>query len=169
VENGFLYGPVDQVYVERRDDILCYTTPELKQDTEVTGPMELHLFVSSSCKDTDFVAKLVDVYPDGRAFNVADGIVRAQYRNSFTVSDLLKPGEITEFVIRLGHVSQLFRKGHRIRIDLTSSNFPTFDRNMNTGNTIGVDAEGLPALQTIYHQTGCVSYIDLPVIPERRV
>jgi uncharacterized protein len=167
VENGFLYGPLDQVYIEQREDVLCYTTPELKQDLEVTGPLELHLFASSSCRDTDFTAKLVDVYPDGRAFNAADGIVRAQYRNSFSISEYLKPGEITEFVIRLGHISQLFRHNHRIRIDITSSNFPTFDRNMNTGNPIGEDAKGIPALQTIFHQKGHTSYIDLPVIPAK--
>ena len=164
-ENGFLYGPVDQAYVERRSDVLCYTSSEFGEDTEVSGPLELHLFASSSCRDTDFTAKLVDVYPDGRAYNVADGIVRAQYRNSFTVPEPLRPGEIVEFVVRLGHVSQLFRSGHRIRIDVSSSNFPTFDRNMNTGNPIGEDARGIPALQTIYHQTGYASYIDMPTVP----
>jgi putative CocE/NonD family hydrolase len=164
VENGFLYGPVDQNYVERRRDVLCYTSAELDRDIEVTGPLELHLFASSSCQDTDFTSKLVDVYPDGRAYNVADGIVRAQYRNSFDKPEMLKPGEIVEFIIRLGHASQLFRAGHRIRIDITSSNFPTFDRNMNTGNPVGEDAEGIPALQTAYHQSGYASYIDLPVI-----
>jgi len=163
-ENGFVYGPLDQIYVERRDDVLCYTSPEFVSDTEVTGSLELHLFASSSCIDTDFTAKLVDVYPDGRAYNVADGIVRAQNRNSFVVPELLHPGEITEFIIRLGYTSQLFRTGHRMRIDITSSNFPTFDRNMNTGNPIGEDAEGKSALQTIYHRAGHASYIDFPVI-----
>ncbi len=167
-ENGFVYGPIDQVYVERRHDVLCYTSPELDNDTEVTGPLELHLFASSSCVDTDFTAKLMDVYPDGRAYNVADGIVRAQYRNSFVTPELIIPGEVTEFIIRLGHVSQLFRNGHRIRIDITSSNYPTFDRNMNTGNPIGEDAGGISALQAIYHRTGNASYIDLPVIPEMK-
>ena len=167
VENGFLYGPVDQVYVERRNDVLCYTSPILDRDIEVTGPLDLHLFASSSCRDTDFTAKLVDVYPDGRAFNAADGIVRAQYRNSFSIHEMLKPGEIAEFIIRLGPVSQLFRHGHRIRVDITSSNFPTFDRNMNTGNPIGEDAKGIPALQTVFHQNGHASYIDLPVIPAK--
>jgi len=165
VENGFLYGPVDQVYTECRRDVLCYTTPVLEKDMEVTGPLELHLYASSSCKDTDFAAKLADVYPDGRAFNAADGIVRAQYRNSFSKSEFIRPGEITEYIIRLGHTSQLFRRGHRIRIDITSSNFPTFDRNMNTGNRIGEDSAGIPALQKIYHQSGYASHIDLPVIP----
>jgi uncharacterized protein len=132
----------------------------------VTGTLELHLFASSSCRDTDFAEKLVDVYPDSRAYDMADGIVRAQYRNSFVKSELLKPGDITEFVIRLGHISHLFRRGRRMRIDITSSNFPTFDRNMNTGNPVGEDAEGIPALQTVYHQVNYVSYIDFPVIHE---
>ena len=166
-ENGFLYGPMDQGYVEQRQDVLCYTSAELAKELEVSGPLNVHLLASSSCRDTDFVAKLVDVYPDGRAFNVADGIVRAQFRNSFNSPQLLNPGEMTEFIIRLGHVSQLFRSGHRIRIDIASSNFPTFDRNMNTGNPIGEDARGLPAVQTVYHQSGHVSYIDLPVIPQK--
>jgi putative CocE/NonD family hydrolase len=164
VENGFLYGPKDQSYVEKLSDVLCYTSSYLSDDTEVTGPLEFHLFASSSCPDTDFTAKLVDVHLDGRAYNVADGIVRAQYRNSFTSPELIKPDEIVELKIRLGHVSQLFRKGHRMRIDITSSNFPTFDRNMNTGNPIGEDAEGISALQKVYHQSGYASYIDLPII-----
>ena len=159
-----MYGPVDQVYSERRDDVLVYTTQELDRDIEVTGPLEFHLFASSSCKDTDFIIKLVDVYPDGRAFNVVDGITRAQHRNSFYTSEYLNPGEIMEFIIRLGHTSQLFCRGHRMRIDITSSNFPTFDRNMNTGNKIGEDMKGKPALQVIYHQTEHASYIDLPMI-----
>jgi len=164
-ENGFLAGPIDQFRIEHRDDVLCYTTLSLDQDIEITGPLELHLFVSSSCKDTDFTAKLVDVYPDGRAYNIANGIIRVKHRNSFLKSELLKPGEIVGIIIRLGPISQLFRQGHRIRIDVTSSDFPTFDRNMNTGNAVGVDTEGIPAFQTIYHQTGNASYIDLPVIP----
>jgi putative CocE/NonD family hydrolase len=124
------------------------------------------MYASSSCKDTDFVAKLVDVYPDCRAINIADGITRARYRNSMYEPKFLIPGEIEEFVIWLGPVSQLFRRGHRIRIDITSSNFPCFDRNMNTGDAVGINADGIPALQTIYHQSGFVSFIDLPVIPE---
>jgi hypothetical protein len=165
-ENGFVNGPMDQVHVEQRADVLCYTTDELAEDIEITGPLELHMYASSSCKDTDFVAKLVDVYPDGRAINIADGITRARYRNSMYEPKFLIPGEIEEFVIWLGPVSQLFRRGHRIRIDITSSNFPCFDRNMNTGDAVGINADGIPALQTIYHQSGFVSFIDLPVIPE---
>jgi uncharacterized protein len=164
-ENGFVCGPLDQIHAERRGDVLCYNTPELEKNIEVTGPVDLHLFAASSCRDTDFAVKLVDVYPDGRAINVTDGIVRAQYRNSYTKPEPLTPGEVVEFVIRLGVTSQLFRRGHRIRLDITSSNFPAFDRNMNTGNAIGTDATGFVAQQKVYHQSGYASYIELPVIP----
>jgi putative CocE/NonD family hydrolase len=163
-ENSVVPRPIIQTRVERRANFLCYTTSELEQDTEVTGPLNLHLFAAMSCRDTDFTAKLVDVYPDGRAYNIADGIVRGRYRNSISQPELLKPGEVTEFVIRLGPTSQLFRRGHRIRIDIASSDSPTYDRNMSTSNRIGEDSEGIPALTIINHQTGYASYIDLPVI-----
>jgi uncharacterized protein len=161
----FTPAPQEQVMVEKREDILCYTTPELKEDIEVTGSLLLHLFAASSARDTDFTAKLVDVYPDGRAYNVVcDGITRARYRKSLFKPELLNPGEVNEYVINMEAVSQLFRKGHRIRIDVASSSFPEYDRNMNTGNAVGEDARGIPALQSIYHQSGYASYIDLPVI-----
>ena len=161
----FAPSPQEQSPVERRDDVLCYTTPELKEDVEVTGPLKLHLFAASSARDTDFTAKLVDVYPDRSAYNVVcDGITRARYRKSLFKPELLTPGEINEYVINLEAVSQLFRKGHRIRIDVASSSFPEYDRNMNTGNDVGEDERGISAKQSIYHQTGYTSYIDLPVI-----
>jgi putative CocE/NonD family hydrolase len=157
-------GVQEQSPNERRQDVLCYTTPELKEDLEVTGPLQLHLFAATSARDTDFVAKLVDVYPDGRAFNVTtDGIVRARYRKSLFQPELVTPGEVNEYVINLEATSQLFRKGHRIRIDVMSSSFPEYDRNMNTGNAIGEDAQGVIAEQTIYHNSEYASYIDLPV------
>ena len=137
----------------------------LGEDLEITGPLELHLFASTSARDTDFVAKLVDVYPNGRAYNVTtDGIVRARYRESVFEPTFVTPGEIYEYIINLEAVSQLFRKGHRLRIDVTSSSFPEYDRNMNTGNPIGEDARGLVAKQTIYHDINHASYLDLPVI-----
>jgi putative CocE/NonD family hydrolase len=158
-------APQEQSPVERRDDVLCYTTPELKEDVEVTGPLQLHLSAATSARDTDFTAKLVDVYPDGRAYNVVcDGIIRARYRKSLFEPELVTPGEVNEYIVNLEAVSQLFRKGHRIRLDVSSSSFPEYDRNMNTGHAVGEDAQGIPALQTIYHQPACPSYIDLPVI-----
>jgi hypothetical protein len=137
----------------------------LQEDLEVTGPLALHLFAATSARDTDFVAKLVDVYPDGRSFNVTtDGIIRARYRKSLFQPELVTPGEVNEYVINLEATSQLFRKGHRIRIDITSSSFPEYDRNMNTGNAIGEDAKGIIARQTVYHNSEYASYIELPVI-----
>jgi putative CocE/NonD family hydrolase len=158
-------GIQEQSPNERRQDVLCYTTSELKEDLEVTGPLKLHLFAATSAKDTDFVAKLVDTYPDGRAYNVTtDGIIRARYRKSLFQPELVTPGEINEYVINMEATSQLFRRGHRVRIDITSSSFPEYDRNMNTGNLIGEDTKGITARQTIYHDSEYPSYIDLPVI-----
>ena len=162
--NQFAPSPKDQSTIEKREDILCYTTPELKADIEITGPLALHLFAATSARDTDFTAKLVDVYPDGRAFDVTSGIVRARYRKSLFASELVTPGDINEYIINLETTSQLFRKGHQIRIDVSSSSFPEYDRNMNTGNPIGEDVVGIPALQSIYHRLEYPSYIDLPII-----
>jgi uncharacterized protein len=164
--NGFVPGPLDQSIIERREDILCYSTPELKEDIEVTGPLVLHLFAASTARDTDFTAKLVDVYPDGRAFNVANGIVRARYRNSIFTPEFLTPGQVIEYKVNMVATSNRFLKGHRMRIDVSSSSFPEFDRNMNTGNPVGEDTTGIKARQTIYHQSDLASYIDLPVIPD---
>jgi len=161
-------GPFDQSPIERRPDILVYSTPPLTEDMEVTGPLKLHLFALTSARDTDFVAKLTDVYPDGRSINVAEGIIRARFWRSLSNAELLEPGEVREYVIDLAGTSNLFRRGHRLRLDVTSSNFPRFDRNLNTGHPVGEDAEGIPAVQTILHERGRASYIDLPVIPSKR-
>jgi putative CocE/NonD family hydrolase len=161
---GLTSSPRDQASIESRDDVLCYSTPELKEEVEITGPLELHLFAATSVKDTDFTAKLVDVYPDGCAYTVTDGIIRARYRKSFFTSDFVIPGDINEYVINLETASQMFLKGHKIRIDISSSNFPEYDRNMNTGNPPGEDARGITATQTIYHDAEYASYIDLPMI-----
>lgn len=162
---GVVPGPLEQSRVEQRSDVLCYTTLELDDDVEVTGPLQVHLFAATSARDTDFTAKLVDVYPDGRAYNIVEGIIRASGRKLNGTRELVTPDETNEYVIQMGDTSQLFRKGHRIRIEISSSNFPMFDRNMNTGNPIGEDTRGIPATQTIYHQSDYASYIDLPVIP----
>ena len=158
-------GPMDQRRVEGRDDVLVFTSDPLGEPMEVTGHITAVLRVSSDCPDTDFTVKLTDVYPDGRAYNVAEGIRRARGRKSIFEPEPVTPGEIIEYTINLGNTSQLFRQGHRIRIDISSSNFPMYDRNMNTGNPIGEDAEGIPAMQTVFHNRGHASYIDLPVIP----
>jgi putative CocE/NonD family hydrolase len=157
-------GPQDQTIIEKRTDVLCYTSAELKEELEITGPLKLHLFAATSVVDTDFFVKLVNGYPNGLAINVAEGAIRARYRKSILRPELVSPGEINEYVIDLASTSNVFDRGHRIRLDITSSNFPRFDRNMNTGNPFGEDALGLPAMQTIFHQPGQASYIELPVI-----
>jgi uncharacterized protein len=121
----------------------------------------------TSVRDTDFTARLVDVYPDGFAYNVVcGGIVRARYRKSLFQPEFVTPGEVNEYIINLGVVSQLFRQGHRIRLDISSSNFPEYDRNMNTGHLPGEDSKGIIAIQTILHDSKYPSYIDLPVIKD---
>ncbi len=157
-------GPLDQTHVERRAGVLCYTTPELREDLEVTGPVTLRLYAATSAVDTDFVAKLVDVYPDGAAYNVAEGVIRARFREGLLSLKPVTPGEVVEYVIDLANVSNVFRAGHRLRLDVTSSNFPRIDRNMNTGNRLGEDAEGIPAVQTVFHDAVYPSHLLLPVI-----
>src|SRR5436190_2090045 len=129
-------GPRDQRTIESRPDVLCYATPPLERDTEVTGPIELVLYIASSARDTDFTGKLVDVFPDGRALALTDGILRARYRNSLAAPELLQPDMIYELHIDLIATANVFRAGHCIRLDVSSSNFPRFDRNTNTGGTI---------------------------------
>ena len=158
-------GPMDQSLIEQRSDVLCYTTPELTEDLEVTGPVKLHLFAATNVVNTDFMAKLVDVHPNGLAINIAEGFIRARYRRSILKPEPLTPGKVNEYIIDMASTSNVFLKGHRIRVHITSSDFPRFDRNMNTGNPIGEDAEGIPAMQTIFHSKDYASYIELPVIP----
>jgi uncharacterized protein len=162
---GIVAGPLEQSLVERRNDVLCYTTPELEEDVEVTGPLQVHLFAATSARDTDFSAKVCIVYPNGGSYNLAEGIMRASGLEFAEKPKLINPGQPYEYVITLGNTSQLFRRGNRIRLQISSSNFPQFDRNMNTGHNIGEDAQGIVARQTIYHQSDYASYIDLPVMP----
>jgi predicted acyl esterase len=127
-------GPVDQRRVEAREDVLCYSTPVLDDPVEVTGHVSLTLFVSSSAPDTDFTGKLVDVFPDGRAIFLTDGILRARYRNSLAEPEPLTPGQVYEVTLDLSVTSNVFLPGHRIRLEVSSSNFPRFDRNTSTGD-----------------------------------
>lgn len=158
-------GPFDQSGYAPRPDVLRFTTPPLETDIEVTGPVKVVLYASSSAKDTDFTAKLLDVYPDGKAYNLLDGIIRARYRSSFTDPTLIEPGKIYEYAIELWATSNVFKQGHRIRVDVSSSNFPRYDRNPNTGHSFGVDAELTTAAQTVYHDAQHPSHIVLPLIP----
>ena len=162
---GASAGPLDQTRVEEREDALVYSTPPLEQDIEVTGPVKLVLWAASSARDTDFTGKLVDVHPDGKAYNLCDGILRAQYRNGMEKPTLLEPGKATRFEIDLWVTSNLFRRGHRIRLEVSSSNFPRFDRNPNSGKPFGTDTELLSARQTVFHDREHASHLVLPVIP----
>jgi putative CocE/NonD family hydrolase len=158
---GAMLGPragiTSQNEIEARDDVLVYTSDELTADTEVTGPLRAVLYVSTSAKNTDFVVRLVDLHPDGSAYNVSDGILRQSY------SDTRDQPQRIE--IDLWPTSMVFKKGHRIRIDVTSSSYPRFDRNPNTGRDIATEAEPIPAEQTIHHGKNARSHVLLPVVP----
>ncbi len=159
-------GPRDQRPIERRGDILVYTSEPLEEGLEVVGPVKLKLWAASSAVDTDFVAKLIDIYPDGRSINVAEGILRARYRNGLSSPELLEPGKAYQLEIDLIATANLFQKGHRIRVHVTSSHFPQFSRNLNTGEPFGTGDEMKVAEQTIYHSAGRASHVLLPVIPD---
>jgi putative CocE/NonD family hydrolase len=158
-------GPRDQRAVEARADVLRYSTPVLTQDTEVTGPVTLELYASSSAVDTDFTAKLVDVWPNGYAQNLTEGIVRAKYRDSASTPVALEPGKVYPFHIDLWSTSNIFRKGHKIRLEVSSSNFPRFDRNLNTDKSAANDQASVKATNTIYHDAKYPSALTLPLVP----
>jgi putative CocE/NonD family hydrolase len=160
-------GPVDQRHVESRPDVVVYTSMPRDTPLEVTGPLSVTLFASTSASDTDFIARLCDVYPDGASLILAEGIVRTRFRNGYKEASPVEPGRIYEYHINLVATSNLFLPGHRIRLDITSSSFPRFDRNTNTGNAPGIDgiSDIVPALQKIFHTKEYPSHILLPVIP----
>lgn len=160
----FYPGVKDQRPIEQREDVLSFTSEPLEQDTEVTGPIVVKLWAASDAPDTDFVARLIDVYPDGFAHNLTDGIIRARYRNGDT-PELLQPGEAYEFTINLWATANLFKAEHRIQIDIASASFPRWDRNPNTGEAFGVSAAMRPAQQTILHDAAHPSHVILPLIP----
>ncbi|MBM3800811.1 MAG: CocE/NonD family hydrolase [Acidimicrobiia bacterium] len=160
-----IVGPVDQRSIESREDVLVYTSDVLGEPVEVTGPVKLVLHAASDAPDTDFVAKLVDVYPDGRAINVAEGILRARHREGIDRPKLMEPGRIYSFSIDLVATSNMFEKGHRIQLDVTSSHFPQFDRNPNTGEPFGLSSKLRTATQTVHHSPAYPSHLLLPVIP----
>jgi putative CocE/NonD family hydrolase len=158
-------GAYDQREVEERQDVLVYTTPPLEKGLEVTGPIIVKLFSASSVIDTDFAAKLVDVWPNGKAYNLTDGIIRARYRLSDTKQSLVEPGKVYEYTIDLLATSNVFKAGHRIRVEISSSNFPRYNRNLNIGQVFGEDAELEMAIQKIFHDKERPSHIVLPMIP----
>jgi len=157
-------GPRDQHEIESRADVLVYSTPPLSEDIEVTGPVALDLYASASAVDTDFTAKLVDVWPNGFAQNLTEGILRARFRESTSAAAPVVPGKAYEYKISLWSTSNVFLKGHRIRLEVSSSNFPRFDRNGNTGNAEGAVAEFVKATNTVYHDREHPTTLLLPVM-----
>jgi putative CocE/NonD family hydrolase len=149
-----------------RSDVLTYQTDPLGQDLAVVGPLSVELWAATDAADTDFTAKLVDVSPDGEAVNVADGIIRARYNDSRTEASFVPPGTVKNYTIDLWHTAMLFKAGHSIRVDISSSNFPQFDRNLNTGNPLDTDVldDAVVANQTIYHDAVRASHIVLPIL-----
>ena len=156
--------------INLRRDVLTFETPPLEEDVEVTGPIEMHLFAASTSVDTDFTAKLIDVYPpsteypEGLAFNITDSILRGRYRNGWTKPEFMIPGQPYEFVFELYPTSNIFKEGHKIRLDISSSNWPRFDVNPNTGGPLGREQRYELAHQTIYHDTDRPSHIILPLL-----
>jgi hypothetical protein len=161
----YLPGPYDQRPLGNRGDVLVFSTPRLSRDLEVTGPIKLQLFAASSAVDTDFTAILADVDATGYARFLTDGIVRARFRNSTAKAEPIEPGKIYEFTIDLWATSNVFRIGHSIRVYVSSSSFPRFNRNANTGEPVWGGTRMVPATQTIYHDSGHPSALVLPVIP----
>lgn len=167
------FGCKDTLPLGARSDVLPFETSSLENAIEISGSITVKLWASSSAKDTDFTAKLIDVYPpsadhpDGLAMNLSDSIIRARYRNSWEKAELLEPGHIYEFTFELYPTSNVFKAGHRIRLDISSSNFPRFDVNPNTGGALGKERRFEIAHQSIYHDKEHPSQVILPVIQKR--
>jgi len=158
-------GPADQKAVESRQDVLVYTTGPLGDDLKVMGTVKCVLHVSTSARDTDFVARLCDVSPDGTSINIKDAVVRARFRDSFSGPSLLEAGKVYRIEIPIGSVCNVFKKGHRLRLQVTSSAFPEYGRNLNTGAAIGMTSKTVKAHQRVYHDREHSSYLTIPSVP----
>ncbi|MGE5646397.1 MAG: CocE/NonD family hydrolase [Acidobacteriota bacterium] len=160
-------GPDDYRSVERRDDVLVYTSEPVTEDTQVCGPIRARLYAASSARDTDFMAMLIDVWPNGYAERLIDGMVRARFRDGMEKPSLIEPGRIYAYNIDAWNTCQTFLKGHRIRVQIASSAFPKYDRNPNTGEPLGKTTRLQIADQKIYHDAEHPSHIVLPLVPKR--
>lgn len=160
----FPAGPRDQRPVESRHDVLVYSSGILKEPLAIAGPVKMKLYASTDGRDTDFMIKLVDVYPDGAAYNIAEGILRARFHEGLDRIRLLEPNRVYEFEIDMRGTANVFQPGHRIRVDVTSSNFPQYDRNPNTGEDLGASGTVRVARQTVFHSSAAKSHIVLPVV-----
>jgi putative CocE/NonD family hydrolase len=158
-------GPQDQRPAEARSDVLVFTTPAFTQEMEVTGPVSAELYVSSSAVDTDFTAKLVDVWPNGFAQNLTDGILRMRYRKSAEKPELMNPGEVYKISIDMWATSNVFLPGHKLRLEISSSDFPRFDRNLNTGEEQARATRMTKATNMVFHDKEHPSFLNLQVIP----
>jgi len=158
-------GPVDQRSVEQRADVLVYSSGRLAEPVDVAGPIRALLFISSDATDTDFTAKLVDVFPDGRALNLVEGILRTRYREGFDHEARLSPGEVYEIEVSLEALAHRFGTGHRIRLEVSSSNFPRFERNLNTGGRNFDESEWIVAHNQVHHGRRSRSRLILPILP----
>ena len=158
-------GPDDYAAVERRDDVLVYVTEPLEKDTEITGPVRLEFYASSSAVDTDFMAKLVDIHPTGFAQRMCDSMVRARFREGMDKPNLIEPGKIHKYSIEMWNTCQVFFNGHRIGLELSSSAFPKYDRNLNTGEDLATGTRMITAEKTIHHDGDHLSALILPIIP----
>jgi putative CocE/NonD family hydrolase len=158
-------GPQDQRPAEARNDVLVYSTPAFAKDTEVTGPVSLDLYVSSSAVDTDFTGMLIDVWPNGFAQNLTSGILRLRYRNSPQKPQPVIPGETYHIVLDLWATSNVFAAGHKLRLEVSSSNFPRFDRNLNTGEEQAHATRMIKATNVVYHDKARPSALMLPIVP----
>jgi len=161
--NAVKAGSFDQRQMEAREDILIYTTEPLEEGLEISGTIEITLYVSSSARDTDFTVKLIDVYPDGRAFNLDETIQRVRYREGYDREKFMEPGVVYELPVSPMSTSNYFAPGHRIRIEVTSSNFPRFERNLNTGGNNYDESEGIVAFNQVHHSKSHPSQIRLPI------
>jgi uncharacterized protein len=160
-----LAGPKDQRPIESRSDVLGYTSEPLTSPVAIAGPVQMKLFAATDGRDTDWMIKLVDVYPDGFAMNIAEGMLRARFRKGVDKMELLQPNQVYEYDIAMAATANVFQPGHRIRVDITSSNFPQFDRNPNTGEDLGASNVTRTAAQTVRHGATQTSHIVLPVVP----
>lgn len=159
-------GPLDQRPAEARPDVLVYSSEPLTAPIEVTGPLTAEIHAATDAPDTDWVVRLCDVQPDGTSRILAEGVLRARFREGFADERLVTPGEPYAYTIDLGATSNVFGAGHRIRVSVTSSSFPRFDRNPNTGHRLGTDSESdlRVARQTVFHDAGRPSHLRLPVV-----
>jgi len=172
-EAGFYGSKPPYLPLKARPDVMVFQTAPLAGDMEVIGPIVVKLFAASTAVDTDFTAKLIDVYPaskdypSGFEMNLTDGIIRARYRNTPEHAEPMKPGEVYELQIEPFPTGNIFKKGHRIRLDISSSNFPRFDVNPNTGEPLGLSRRVVVADNSIYHDARHPSSVVLPIVPRQ--